>query len=701
VGRVRSRFLSITCIVTGAILLYLGTIAVWTRIALFDPEGFTERADSALENEPVRELLADEIVDQIIAHGSSRIITVRPLVEFAVSEVAESRPFRAVFRRAARQAHASIFSGDEGIVLPLVDVMIVVSGALESLDPGLADRLPQVRSILIEFRELKFAQSLLEFARALRRMAWGLPLLALALYALAIWLAPSRHEALVKGAFSLSVVGIVMIIGVALGRAAIAGTIEDPVERQAVIGVWRAYVSDLWRWGIAAAVFGTALSAAMTSALKPTGVRSGLAYMRERLHWAPETDWGRALRGCVLVLASWGMLKWPGELVELAVVVAGLLVLYVGLIELARAAGLDRAAEGEQVAAHKFVTRVWSQTARYAVVTAVLLGIGLGALALVLRSEDEGLLPFSGPILSCNGSPVLCDRPFNEVAIPATHNSMSAASERGWFFASHEEGIADQLRFGVRGFLIDTYYGVPVERGVRTDVFHDRDRSALTEEFGEEFVEAYERIAPTLGLEEGDERQLYMCHAFCELGATKLSGALTEIRKFLEQNPGEIVVIVNQDAVPAADVVRVFEEIGLDGYAFAHRAGSSWPTMRQMIESGKRLLVMAENDGSGPDWYHGAFELTQETPYKFITPADFSCRENRGRADSPLFLVNHWIEKVTPSLADAEQVNRFDVLLKRVVDCQTERQRVPNLVAVNFYSRGDLLQVVDALNGIR
>jgi hypothetical protein len=278
---------------------------------------------------------------------------------------------------------------------------------------------------------------------------------------------------------------------------------------------------------------------------------------------------------------------------------------------------------------------------------------------------------------------------------------MSAASERGWFFASQEGGIADQLRFGIRGFLIDTYYGVPVQRGVRTDVFHDRDRAALVEEFGEEFVEAYERVSPTLGLATGGDRQIYMCHAFCELGATRLLDALVEIRRFLEENPREVVVIVNQDAVPAADVARSFEEAGLDGYALPHRAGASWPTLRQMIESGKRLVVMAENDGSGPDWYHSAFELTQDTPYKFLTADEFSCRENRGRTDSPLFLVNHWIEKVTPSLADADEVNRFGVLLRRVLDCQAERQRIPNLVAVNFYSRGDLLRVVDVLNGIR
>ncbi len=111
------------------------------------------------------------------------------------------------------------------------------------------------------------------------------------------------------------------------------------------------------------------------------------------------------------------------------------------------------------------------------------------------------------------------------------------------------------------------------------------------------------------------------------------------------------------------------------------------------------MLVMAENDGSGPAWYHPGFVLTQETPYSFASAEELSCRPNRGLPDSPLFQLNHWIEKLTPSIADAEQLNRFDVLLRRALFCQQERGMVPNLVAVNFYTRGELLRAVDVLNG--
>ena len=45
-------------------------------------------------------------------------------------------------------------------------------------------------------------------------------------------------------------------------------------------------------------------------------------------------------------------------------------------------------------------------------------------------------------------------------------------------------------------------------------------------------------------------------------------------------------------------------------------------------------------------------------------------------------------------------MNAYDALLKRARDCQRIRKHLPNLVAVNFYLRGDVFRVVDTLNGL-
>jgi hypothetical protein len=52
-----------------------------------------------------------------------------------------------------------------------------------------------------------------------------------------------------------------------------------------------------------------------------------------------------------------------------------------------------------------------------------------------------------------------------------------------------------------------------------------------------------------------------------------------------------------------------------------------------------------------------------------------------------------------PRPSDAEKVNAYEPLLQRARTCERIRDHLPNLLAVNFYKRGDLFRVVDTLNG--
>ncbi len=63
--------------------------------------------------------------------------------------------------------------------------------------------------------------------------------------------------------------------------------------------------------------------------------------------------------------------------------------------------------------------------------------------------------------------------------------------------------------------------------------------------------------------------------------------------------------------------------------------------------------------------------------------------------------MTHWITTdPLPLPSQASQVNAYDPLLKRARECQRIRDHLPNLVAVDFYRRGDLFRVVDTLNGL-
>jgi hypothetical protein len=126
-----------------------------------------------------------------------------------------------------------------------------------------------------------------------------------------------------------------------------------------------------------------------------------------------------------------------------------------------------------------------------------------------------------------------------------------------------------------------------------------------------------------------------------------------------------------------------------------------WPTLRELIQSGQRVVVFIESGRSGVAWLRPAFQSFKETPFSFRKPDEFSCRANRGGEGGSLFLINNWVETTpTPKPSNASIVNAYSFLYKRAELCEHERHHMPNIIAVDFYRTGDLLTVVNALNGV-
>jgi hypothetical protein len=277
-----------------------------------------------------------------------------------------------------------------------------------------------------------------------------------------------------------------------------------------------------------------------------------------------------------------------------------------------------------------------------------------------------------------------------------------------------ERPIADQLSDGIRGLLIDTHYADRLSDGKLRTYFGSRrelGRQAEQDGISPDSVDAAERIRDRLGFAGEGERGMYLCHTFCELGGTPLRSVLDDVRDFLVAHPGQVVVVINQDYVRPMDFVGAVEDAGLGDLVYSPPARGRWATLREMIERDRRVVFLAENRAGAAPWYQLAYErATEETPYHFSKVAQLtddaelaaSCEPNRGPEGAPLFLLNHWITTdPLPRPSDASKVNAYEALLRRSRECRSVRGHLPNLVAVNFYRRGDLPRVVDALNGMR
>jgi hypothetical protein len=316
-------------------------------------------------------------------------------------------------------------------------------------------------------------------------------------------------------------------------------------------------------------------------------------------------------------------------------------------------------------------------------------------------------------IRGCNGSESLCDKRLDQVVLPAAHNSMSVPLP-GWFSAEQDQAIATQLDDGIRGLLLDTHYATKLPNGKYRTEFGGSEglREAVKQsDLSDASVQAALRLRDRLGFRGRGKRGMYLCHTFCELGATALEPVLDDLHAFLVTHPSEVVVIVNQDYVTPADFTRAVRDAGLERLTYTPVPGSELPSLREMVDADHRLLLLAENQAGARPYYQLAYErLVEETPYTFPTvsllesssalPA--SCVPNRGPQHAPLFLVNHWVSTdPVPRPADAAKVNAYEPLLRRAQECARIRDHVPNLLAVNFYRQGDLFRVVDTLNGVQ
>ena len=127
---------------------------------------------------------------------------------------------------------------------------------------------------------------------------------------------------------------------------------------------------------------------------------------------------------------------------------------------------------------------------------------------------------------------------------------------------------------------------------------------------------------------------MYLCHSYCELGATRAVDTFRVIDDYLRENPNEVIVLILEDYVDPVDAVEALKKSGLGRHALRWDPGEPLPTLREMIQGGRNVLVLVENEGGAEPWYVPAFKALEETPFRFDSRSDFSCEPNRGRAAS-------------------------------------------------------------------
>ncbi|KAJ3089894.1 hypothetical protein HK102_005210 [Quaeritorhiza haematococci] len=269
----------------------------------------------------------------------------------------------------------------------------------------------------------------------------------------------------------------------------------------------------------------------------------------------------------------------------------------------------------------------------------------------------------------CNGWPQLCSRRYTEVLFPMTHNSYAIAPGFPPPPAANQRAqwpISKQLLDGVRVFEWD---------------LHRRGNA------------------------------VHLCHGPCDeilrLPAGPLSGYVAEMKIFLERNPREVVTLMLENGADF-DANTIAQEFA-DLIPFAHVQGAEWPTLGEMIESNKRLVVFTDSgaDVQNHPWLLPALDWITSTDWAVTDLNNFNCDVYYPSGPRRTFTrLNHILSvSVTsqiyfPDITMAAKTNSKESLDAHINDCKRQGVSRPNFIAVDWGDTGDIFQVVAAENGL-
>lgn len=277
------RKLVVAILVVATLLGLVSVFSIWVKRQALETDTWTNTSTKLLENHEVNEALSAYLVEALYENvdvqgelAGALPPPAKPLAGPAaaglrtlagqIASEALSRPrVQALWAEANRNAHGLFLEVIEGGGDTLsteggevaLDLGSIVDRLGAQLGVDVADKLPPdaARIQLLESEELSTAQ---DAVNALKGLSLILPLIALALYALAVYLARGwRREAIRAWGISWMLIGVlVLIIRSVAGEALVGSLSSSESVEPAVSAVWDIATSLLRDGGIAMFAYG-------------------------------------------------------------------------------------------------------------------------------------------------------------------------------------------------------------------------------------------------------------------------------------------------------------------------------------------------------------------------------------------------------------------------------------------------------------
>jgi hypothetical protein len=321
-------------------------------------------------------------------------------------------------------------------------------------------------------------------------------------------------------------------------------------------------------------------------------------------------------------------------------------------------------------------------------------------------SEASIKTPVAAPVVSaidkdesllCNGHANYCDVPVNTVLFAGVHNAHVSIQDRFMLLPNQE--------FNIQGALSAGFRAINVDLGICDDV-----------------------------------GTVSLVHGLCITGTSNASKAFEHVANFLIANPNEVIILPTQinNELKGGDVTNdsidaIFKSIPkFKEMMYSHSPGKTnktWPTMRELIQSNKRIIYMQYNSKSQcsnnstnsttssgikssnkttaqsvcPEGFHDWFHFAVENQFEYksideLKNSAYACEITRGdnRVTPDFVLYN--VFTTIPSDTNAAITNTKEFLQNFISNCTTVNKLKPSVVLVDYWNLGDVLDVVQQYN---
>ncbi len=283
--------------------------------------------------------------------------------------------------------------------------------------------------------------------------------------------------------------------------------------------------------------------------------------------------------------------------------------------------------------------------------------------------EDRGFDPRdSDSMMACHGETVYCLRTFDDFTFPETHNAYSTVEDQFLIGVNHYTGLQLQWDGGIRAFMVDSH--------------HRSDDNTSAED-------------------------VRFCHGTgqffhpCLFGEVDAFDWLRLLGSLMNNSSGDVVTLLFENYVPAEHLEFLFKEPGMYERIYTHTLGESWPSLGDLVLAGTDLVVFweqAQNDNF--PWLHDFGVFSWTTDYAENSAEEMSCTVYRGDGSQPVWHLNNWLSNAfgLPDPVRAVDVNDYDNLLERSLECWEIMDNRPTFIAVDYWEEGEITNVTITMN---